>query len=208
MKKLIALALLLVAGNAFAAITGSKHDFNTGSTAFKASGTGADEMCAYCHTPHNGTNTDAAPLWNKTLSTNTFTAYGTTVAGTTIANSNPSGVTRVCLGCHDGTIAPGTVVNAPNRGWTNDTDKLTSSSLAFFGNDMGDDHPVGFDYSTAKNVTAEGSLSSVFTLFGADKTMECATCHDVHRENETAPYQPMLVASNAVSAMCQSCHNK
>ena len=110
---IITIALLLVAGSALGAITGSKHDFTTGTDAWTAGGSGGDEICAYCHTPHNG-NAATAPLWNKAVTINTFTAYGTTVAGTTINNSNPTGVTRVCLGCHDGSIAPGAVANAPN----------------------------------------------------------------------------------------------
>ena len=204
---IIALALLLVSGVAMADIGGSKHDFagNSAYTTYRATGTGADEICAYCHTPHNATTT-TAPLWNKAVATNSFTPYGTTVAGTAISNSNPLGVTRMCLGCHDGTIAPGAVFNAPNRGWTDNDTKLTSASNAFFGTSLADDHPVSFDYSTATGVTTDPGTA--YPLFGADGTMECATCHDVHREDETAEFQPMLVASNAGSAMCQHCHNK
>ena len=83
---------LLSAGTAMAVITGSKHDLsstNTGVTYYSQGTITTDEVCVFCHTPHtaNSTAGATAPLWNKTYTNNgaTFTAYGTTVRGTSTA---------------------------------------------------------------------------------------------------------------------------
>ncbi|MBI5182353.1 MAG: hypothetical protein HZA06_05540, partial [Nitrospirae bacterium] len=78
------------------------------------------EMCVFCHTPH-GSNIDdlgggvKAPLWNKRLSTTsgyflydevwspTLDAY----RGANPKPSAPTGYSKLCLSCHDGTLAIG-----------------------------------------------------------------------------------------------------
>jgi len=58
-----------------ASIVGSKHDLNTSS-----SSEGNDQICVFCHTPHEANNLDndglndadhatrpAAPLWNRRI---------------------------------------------------------------------------------------------------------------------------------------------
>lgn len=78
---LIALfAMILIAGQAMAAISGSSHDLRT-----KLS---IDEICVVCHVPHNPEGTDG-PLWNRADHTSTvFTTAGP--------------LSNACLTCHDG----------------------------------------------------------------------------------------------------------
>ena len=33
------------------------------------------EICVYCHTPHGANSTAAAPLWNRTVKTSTYTMF-------------------------------------------------------------------------------------------------------------------------------------
>ncbi len=72
------------------------------------------EICVFCHTPHHGTTN--APLWNKGIQSTTYSAYGTTVAGTYVSDSDIGGATLACLSCHDGVNAFDTLVNAPGKG--------------------------------------------------------------------------------------------
>ena len=46
-------------------------------------------------------------------------------------------------------------------------------------------------------------------LFGTagSRTMECASCHDVHN-TASASNQNLLLISNTASALCLTCHNK
>ncbi|MFQ5479978.1 MAG: hypothetical protein ACE5DW_01720 [Thermodesulfobacteriota bacterium] len=74
------------------------------------------QVCIFCHTPHHA-NTQASPLWNRDVSQSaTYTAYGTTVAGTTVNNADLGGATLACLSCHDGATTFDSLVNAPGKG--------------------------------------------------------------------------------------------
>lgn len=82
--------------------------------------TGTTEVCVFCHTPHGG-RTDvaggAAPIWNRSLSTASYTVYTSPnfdAAGTT--PGTPKGVSVACLSCHDGTVAFDALINRPGSG--------------------------------------------------------------------------------------------
>ena len=68
------------------------------------------EVCAYCHIPRGGA-TDA-PLWNRAYDTGPYQAYASPTINMTIGA--PSGVSLVCLSCHDGTIGIDVITNTPN----------------------------------------------------------------------------------------------
>jgi len=90
-----------------ASIVGSKHDLSTSG--------GVDEICVFCHTPHDA-NADldndgtididhatrpAAPLWNRRITD--MSAYSMYVSDTLNSNcdATPSPLSLVCLSCHD-----------------------------------------------------------------------------------------------------------
>ncbi|MBE7414245.1 MAG: hypothetical protein HS130_03015 [Deltaproteobacteria bacterium] len=83
---------------------------------------GTTEICVFCHTPHHTNVTgfaagEAAPLWNRTNATGSYTPYGpngATVAGTTV--TQVGGATLACLSCHDGVTTFDNLVNAPGKG--------------------------------------------------------------------------------------------
>lgn len=90
------------------------------------------------------------------------------------------------------------------------------------GDNLSDDHPIGFSYSDAyteqlaKNglfdVTTVGTKSSnAIRFFGTNNKVECSTCHDPHVDYSASgnpALKPFLVMSNSASALCLSCHNK
>ena len=115
-----AAALLAAAssGRAAVGIRNTKHDLSRSSTV--ASGIKAvtdDEICKFCHTPHQAASTQL--VWNRPQSSLAYTwgydEYGTpistTINGTPLPSSIRSG-SKLCLSCHDGSIALGAVRNS------------------------------------------------------------------------------------------------
>ncbi len=183
-------------------IVGSAHDFS--SETWNTSG----EICIVCHTPHNADNTVTdAPLWNHQTTTATFTLYTSATLDATDLGQ-PSGNSKLCLSCHDGTVA---VDNF--GGTTNGGDFVSGSKL--IGTDLSNDHPISFTYD-ATLATADGGLfdpavqnSGLGGSIDADLLfngkLQCASCHDVHNGSGL---DNLLVKSNAASALCLTCHNK
>lgn len=201
---LVAAAALLFGSGVVSAqsIVGSAHDFS----ADNWNNTG--EICVVCHTPHNGAIVQNTPLWNHALSTATFTLYAGagTLDGTI---GQPSGVSLLCLSCHDGTVA------LDSFGGNNGSQPMTGDALV--GTDLSNDHPISITYEAGLDAglrpvtTASGIPGSTGTiaddmLFGASDTVECASCHDVH--NSIAGTASLLVKSNNASGLCLTCHAK
>ncbi len=113
----VILGTSLVAGSAFAgSIANTRHNLGvTGQGPNSTVGTG--EICIFCHTPHGGDTGAPVPLWNKVLSTATFTTYDQLGTSTLDAAVGDVGsVSLACLTCHDGTQAIDNIINAPGSG--------------------------------------------------------------------------------------------
>lgn len=88
------------------------------------------EVCVYCHTPHGANNNLAAPLWNRTVKSNTYQTYdllGTNSLTQPVTQPGPNSIT--CLTCHDGTTAIDAIVNMPGSGRYNPA-RMTSDAPA------------------------------------------------------------------------------
>ena len=204
------LAVLLLGQVSFAQISGTSHDFSGQSWAPTS-----DKICSLCHTPHQSMSIDNAPLWNhaqttvasyKLYSSPTFDSQG----GTTI--TDPSASSKLCLSCHDGTVALenfGGITTGSN--YIDPAYRIGGPS----GNDMSTEHPISFDYTDALAVTDGGlhqptvANSGLGSTIAADmlfnNKMECASCHDVHN-NYGVP--GLLKMSNTNSELCLTCHDK
>lgn len=103
-------------GAAANGIGGTRH--NMGSLGRVINSTATSEICVFCHTPHHSnTSNNLSPLWNKgTQAPSSFTAYGTTIGGTMVANADIGSSTLACLSCHDGITTFDNIVNAPGKG--------------------------------------------------------------------------------------------
>ncbi len=192
-------ASALAIGNSMADISGSAHDFSGDAWS-------SGRICLPCHTPHNADTTVAgAPLWNHEVTTSTFTVYSSATLDATVGQ--PDGASKLCLSCHDGSVA------IDSFGGTTGTTFVTGGEL--LGTGLDNDHPISFTYDDAL-ATADGGLhlpsatnsglGDTITndlLFAG--TMECASCHDVHNTNNNSH---LLRVSNAGSALCLTCHNK
>ncbi len=186
--------ILVLTSAAFAGIAGTAHDLSAS--------TADEQLCVVCHTPHNGATGVDAPLWNHVLTTENFTMYTSTTLNATMPADGPmpSGISKLCLSCHDGVTG---VLDYGNN--TGSGPMIGDSAL---GVDLTNDHPVSFVYNTAL-ATADGDLfdpaatpAVAALLFG--NQVECASCHDVHDDTNS----PFLRMSNANSALCLTCHDK
>jgi len=202
-KLLVAVvALFMFAQTSIAqTIVGSSHDFSPNAWS-------QGEICKACHTPHNGAMLPEAPLWNHELTTATFTLYTSSTLNAVMGQ--PDGNSKLCLSCHDGTVA---LENF--GGVTTGTTKILPGNPAYVGTNLTNDHPVSFTYNTAL-ATADGGLfdpSTTQSGLGGTITntmlfsnkMQCASCHDVHN---SYGINGLLVKSNAASALCLTCHDK
>lgn len=207
-KLLLTGMVFLMAPPAMAAITGSAHDF-TSLTGGQGAWSGG-EICTVCHTPHNGDTGQAAPLWDHAISSATYTPYTSGTLDGSPATTF-SGISKLCMSCHDGTVALDSFGGA--------TGSVTMSGNTLVGVDLRNDHPVALGYQAAitageAGLNATGDTTSlgntVFEdyLFGATAavaTVECASCHDVHNEADNSS---LLRATLVGSALCLDCHNK
>jgi predicted CXXCH cytochrome family protein len=188
-------ALALVPAASFgASIVGSAHDLSGAS--WNTSG----QICITCHTPHNALTPQLIPLWNHAATNATFTLYES--PSLDASPTQPVGVSKACLSCHDGTVALDSYGGATGT-------NLIAVGSARLGTDLSNDHPISFTWPTTDTgleTPASGKVGTLLLpLFGAGTDqMECASCHAVHDPQ----YGDFLRASNATSALCLNCHLK
>jgi predicted CXXCH cytochrome family protein len=217
----------------------SKHNLSTSGTGtVKSASGGTSEICVFCHTPHSAKSD--APLWNRNMSAASYTVYTSDVLGAlSITAESPAGgagvdvhvKTRICLSCHDGTIALGSLVNLP-YGFTAAIPMQSSSSVdaqgkllpaaqGYIGTELRDDHPVAIPHDRDKDPELTLSIGSAdrpnVNLYrlnggvvekvrtaGASNYVECTSCHSPH-DNQ---YGNFLVETNQYAALCGDCHSK
>ena len=223
------LLLFLLAGTAGAAptpVANTKHNLSTsGPGPIRAAATGGtSQICVFCHTPHTAADIQNAPLWNKDIFKNPDPAYSVYTSDVLTQLSYPPaeapiqtgkaihiGKTRLCLSCHDGTIALGSLKNLPT-GVISDivmeggVTTMPTAAAGYIGIELQDDHPVAIPHTTDDPeliVPPTGSVT-VFNDGLGTNYVECASCHDPH-DNQ---YGKFLVETNQFSAMCRNCHNK
>lgn len=182
----------------------SKHNLSTsGPGTIKASG--ESQVCIFCHTPHNARQ-DIPYLWNRAAQSTIYTPYTSSTLSASVGQ--PTGASKLCLSCHDGTIALGAVLSEPTPISFIGANTLSGRSTSLT-TDLSDDHPVSFDYQSSISLGNQ-ELVDASTLIGSpvqlDSTgqLQCTACHDPH-DNAWGKF---LVMSNQGSALCIKCHNK
>jgi predicted CXXCH cytochrome family protein len=198
---LLALALLIagpVRAGAQTQIGRTAHNL-TASGPGPVRATEAAGLCAFCHTPHDAKPTRA--LWNRDLSTTTYRLYQSSTLEARL--NQPTGSSRLCLSCHDGTLALGVVRHAP-KGARFAMGPLTGTAV--LGTDLSHDHPISFVYDAAL-AGRRGQLADPAVLprqVRLDETgqVQCTTCHDAHEDRNPK----FLRVNNQFGALCVTCH--
>ncbi len=190
-------------------VTKTRHNLSAGGPgAIRA--VSETQVCSFCHTPHRAPDT---PLWNQAMTKATFTVQSPSVWRTmkSTPQNTPDGDSRLCLSCHDGTVAIGSVVNlggavttrsmqSLSGGLLTSDGKLTEASQAFIGTDLSGHHPV--------SIAVNDSLLS-------DKGMQCDDGDTSWRLCAPMPPVRLRPTENAykigprtkLGVQCTSCHD-
>jgi hypothetical protein len=229
MKKQLVMAALITLGAAAAAygaaakgagVAGSPHDLY--SQASYKGNEGQGRICAYCHTPHHAATTgaDYLPLWAKDLSQDTgsfFTAYNSSTINNAesgdITKDKAIGPTRLCMSCHDGTVAPdqhyGTVGGTGIK-ITDDT--FGGAGVGSGAAGLTKDHPVGIDYVAVAVGPATGDPTSGNIAAAAGKPQDPfvrnAGALYINNNFGLAISDRLYIASDGKHYMtCATCHD-
>ncbi len=211
----------LVVAGAFAAVVlggglgeplSNKHDLSaTGPGAIHAQSTTETQACVFCHTPHAANG--QGELWNHAATAATFTPYTSTTLDAGNHPGAPTGSSRLCLSCHDGTIAIGATGShgtiAVTGAGAGGRMPLGSSNLGGSGTnaDLSDDHPVSFVPVPSAELRNPPDGDAVKLDAGGE--LQCTSCHDPHNDSRDANpdgLKKFLVKDNRASALCTTCH--
>lgn len=172
-----------------------------------ASGPGAvravseDRICVFCHTPHESSSD--APLWNRRASSAAYIPYD---SPTLVATpGQPTGASKLCLSCHDGTIALGDVLSESTP-IAMAGGGIMPPGPGLIGTDLRDDHPISFpytdSYSQLSSDLAPPNTWDDRVQLDDQGMLQCTTCHDPHKDI----WGKFLVMDNTGAALCQECH--
>jgi predicted CXXCH cytochrome family protein len=182
-------------------VINSKHDLSaTAPGPIKA--VSQNEICIFCHTPHHSTG--QMPLWNHAMSSATYTPYS---SSTMIAHvGQPSGASKLCLSCHDGTVALGQINNPFTTISMQNSVTTMPPGPSNLGTDLSTHHPTSFTYDAAL-ASADGSLNQPSSLtnhvrLDSNSQVQCTSCHNPHNDQ----YGNFLVAPDDGSTLCLACH--
>jgi len=199
-----AMLLALLLAGLFAWPTAARADLAATKHNLTPSGTGTFKapekigLCTFCHTPHNANSSRA--LWNRAFSAATYTLYSSSTLKA--VPTQPTGSSRLCLSCHDGTMALGTLLRPPG-GVQPTLDKITGSGL--IGTDLSNDHPISFTYNS-QLATDRGELEDPQAALkamhlDADGQLQCTSCHDAHVDRNN-----FMRMDPIEGALCTTCH--
>lgn len=167
-----------------------------------------DEICVFCHTPHGANISEQGPLWNRNLNTtDTYNTYNTGSLDATlegVALDQPNGISKLCLSCHDGSIAIGSVrvlngamatgpisMTGTDGGVMPAGEGATTGFTRRIGIDLTNDHPISLTYDSAL-ATKDGELRD-----------PASEAHIGNRSPGVAPHVPL----DNDQLQCNSCHD-
>jgi predicted CXXCH cytochrome family protein len=160
------------------------------------------EICIFCHAPHNAD--PQAPLWNRYNPTAYYRIYDSSTMDARI--DQPGGPSKMCLSCHDGSIAIGLVLSRDITDPIVMNQPFMPTGPSNLTNDLSDDPPIGFRYDRQLSnrdpqLRTPDQVSRQIKL-GRLGQLECTACHDAHN-NELGNF---LRITDRQGALCNTCH--
>jgi hypothetical protein len=221
---LVALYILLTPLLVFAAdVCSTVHNLSvSGPGPVKA--TTETQTCKFCHTPHNAD--PAYPLWNHQPSAvqNYINYWSPTLKSYSSAADAPpiDGVSKLCLGCHDGTIALGALVVKEETVQTV-PEYMTVGMKGYLGTDLSGGHPISIVYDQAL-VNLRNSDPNIMHLNWpiSDRDVklyptqggygvQCISCHEYPCQNKwgasAPPSAPPCWQKATYDEVCLVCHD-
>jgi hypothetical protein len=193
-------------------VASTPHNLSTASPGNVVAST-ESQLCVFCHTPHGATNAPASPLWNRALSSQTYTVYtSSSLDAETIGGQldQPAGASKLCLSCHDGTLALGTVnvlggelnvdIDLTGTGPGGVMPPGAGTQTGFtrdLGVDLNNDHPISLTYDTTLSL-ADGELRD-----------PVASAHIGVRSPGVRPLVPLEATGlgGEAQVQCTACHD-
>lgn len=218
----------------------TRHNLsNWGLYDVKAGNTGdprETQVCIFCHTPHNADSREV-PLWGHKDTAAGFTmasSYYIKATGGTSGDTQPTGISKKCLSCHDGTVGigrltSGSAITVVTGGGT-DAEGYPALSQGinrgYIGTNLTSGHVISFKYddstffnnaSTYTKLVAWANISTSDkkSMFDRDGKMQCHSCHDPHTDwcddpSKTVGPDPLwrkkCDGSGKNSSVCKVCH--
>jgi predicted CXXCH cytochrome family protein len=203
---------------------------------------GVEEVCIFCHIPHNAL--PAVPLWNHTVSSSAYTMYKSDYLSRSgydiptelgVSPSSPGYRSRLCLSCHDGTVAIGGIYIMKGEILTSPIEMMSGvttmpSGTGNIGTNLTNDHPVAIKYENKTINFGSGSrtmeLNAVAPAINPkpyigvklyDGTgvggsvkgyVECTSCHDPHTESPKFLVRNDSNLAESIKNICSACHDK
>jgi hypothetical protein len=207
---------------------GSPHNFvdNIGHAELPAIGgwNFREDLCSVCHVPHDGNRATAygnnGLLWNHAVTNATYTMYSSNTLDGAIA-PQPTGYSKMCLGCHDGTVGVDTFDRyAGGLVYMEDYNGNFVIPGSNFAGNLQSTHPISIVYD--ENLDANlmpktnpmGGSGTIEDVLEGGTVLQCSTCHDIHDQpGESVRGTNLLrVSQRAVngqpSGLCLTCHIK
>lgn len=174
------------------------------------------QVCKFCHVPHNAVV--PVPLWGHTLSDAQYDVPEITTRSGREPAPQPDGSSRLCLSCHDGTVALGDIAGEPAPLAMSGAARLSAGRPGYLGTDLSGSHPISFEVPDG-----DAELSSVDRDMGlqplevirqdpavpldGDGKMQCTTCHDPHADVYYQPGRvPRFWVKPTLEEVCLTCH--
>ena len=158
------------------------------------------QVCIFCHTPHHGLGAGS----NRPGSAARYEPYNSTTM-VSLPPGAPSGATRICLSCHDGTIALGQTVSNGFIPFVNaGAGGAMPQGPSNLGTDLRRSHPVSFAPAVAAWLRPPPPGDAV--KLDAQGRLQCTSCHDPHQDRIDPVQGKFLVKPNRGSAICLTCH--
>jgi predicted CXXCH cytochrome family protein len=177
------------------------------------------QICIFCHTPHNAY--PVAPLWNHELSAveNYSNYWSPTLKSYASESEAPpiDGFSKLCLSCHDGTVAIGSV-SSREKPIETTTDFIDVGLPGYLGTDLSGGHPISivFDIALVNLRNEDSSLMHLnwpindpdIKLYPTQGQygIQCTSCHDPHG-GKGGPGAPPFWKKNTYDDVCLVCHD-
>jgi hypothetical protein len=191
-------------------VSATKHNLSaSGSGSVKARS--QTQICVFCHTPHGANQSAGAPLWNHAISDATYTPYYSLSMDANPIPGPPGASSKVCLSCHDGTLAVGTVgvldakspvaidMNGVGVGGVMpEGSGVNTGYTRNLGIDLSNDHPISFNY--------DNTLGGVGGTDGELRATPVVDNGITVVGNRTASVKPTFPLENN-QVQCITCHD-
>lgn len=193
----------------FSTVVGTPHDLSLSGMSAES---GGSDVCVFCHVSH-GSSGDG-PLWGRKDQPRSYIVYSSQTLSA--RPDQPDGNSKLCLSCHDGSLAVGSVKGGGeiSEGLSPEG-HILSNRPAYIGQDLSDDHPISFVYDSSLAVVnqqlflpeqTQSQLGKTVTvdLLDTNRKVQCTSCHDAHNNS----LGQFLRITTSQASLCITCHRQ